>query len=106
MKELAGVSVIPDRLNVGVAGIPSDLIDWPQLEQWTNEMLSREGSSYLQEQALTAMIASKGELEILNEQEYKVLPIIKSSEIPEVLHHYVADSKYDYFVKGWKYVLN
>ncbi|RZK25550.1 MAG: glycosyl transferase [Flavobacterium sp.] len=106
MKELAGVSMIPDRLNVGVAGIPSSLINWQRLERWTKEMLDREGSSYLQEQALTAMIAADKPCVFLDQTNYKVLPVINSANIPEVLHHYVADSKYDYFVKGWTCAVN
>lgn len=105
MKELSRVSMIPDRLNVGVAGISSSLINWRQLEHWTKEMLDREGSSYLQEQALTAMIAADKPCVFLDELNYKVLPVIQSGMIPETLHHYVAEAKYDYFVKGWKAAL-
>ena len=106
MKELCKSTTIPDKLNVGVAGIPSGIIDWQQLEWWTGQLLEKEGSSYLQEQALTAMIAAKELVCFLDEKSYKVLPVIKGEQVPEVLHHYVADSKYDYFVKGWKKVLS
>jgi hypothetical protein len=105
MKELTGASEIPDKLNVGVAGIPSSKIDWEKLERWTGEMLKREGSSYLQEQALTAMIAANESYIFLDEQAYKVMPSIQGNTIPETLHHYVADSKYDCFVKGWKKII-
>jgi hypothetical protein len=103
MAELTGTLTIPERLNVGVAGIPSKEINWQELELWTDELLKKEGSSYLQEQALTAMIAAGKEYTFLDEVHYKVLPAIKGSTIPEILHHYVADAKYDYFVKGWKF---
>ncbi len=105
MKELTGVSTIPERLNVGVAGVESGKINWEQLEHWTAELLRREGSSYLQEQALTAMLAANQPYEFLEENSYKVLPNIKGEDVPEVLHHYVADSKFDYFVKGWRMAL-
>jgi len=103
MKELTGTPGIPERLNVGVAGIPSQVINWKTLEHWTGELLKREGTSYLQEQALTAMIAAKEKYTLLNASNYKVLPSITDTLIQEVLHHYVAESKYDYFVKGWKH---
>jgi len=104
MKELTGANDIPERLNVGVAGIASSTINWERLEQWTSELLKREGSSYLQEQALTAMIAANEIYTFLNADDYKVLPSINGSTIPEILHHYVAEAKYDYFVKGWKHI--
>ena len=106
MKKLAVADVIPERLNVGIAGIPSDKINWQRLEQWTGELLRQEGSSYLQEQALTAMLAANHPVQFLDERDYKVLPLIKNGQVDEVLHHYVADSKYDYFVKGWKIVFD
>jgi hypothetical protein len=102
MKDLCGANTFPERLNVGVAGIPSRLINWEQLELWTDELLKKEGSSYLQEQALTAMIAATHPHCFLDEHSYKVLPTIKEEKIPEILHHYVAEAKYDYFVKGWR----
>lgn len=101
MERLTGCS-IPERLNVGVAGMPSSMIDWHLLEDWTKTMLESEGSTYLQEQALTAMIASGQDHTFLEESSYKVLPVIDQPSVPEILHHYVAESKYDYFVKGWK----
>ncbi|RYY43569.1 MAG: glycosyl transferase [Chitinophagaceae bacterium] len=106
MKELTGASTMPERLNVGAAGLASSLIDWQKLEFWTGELLRREGSSYLQEQALTAMLAANEAYYFLNESDYKVCPAINRLTVPEILHHYVADSKYDYFVKGWKFFAN
>lgn len=104
MKELSGGVEVPSRVNVGVAGLQSDRIDWKELERWTDELLKREGSSYLQEQALTAMLATKRRSVFLDENEYKVFPRINGAAVPEILHHYVAESKYDYFVQGWKMV--
>ncbi|MDB5205610.1 MAG: glycosyl transferase family protein [Flavisolibacter sp.] len=106
MKELTATDKIPERLNVGVAGIPSKMINWERLEYWTDELLKREGSSYLQEQALTAMLAADEPTIFLDEVNYKVLPTISGPTVPEVLHHYVAEAKYDYFVKGWKFFVN
>ncbi|HEX8315422.1 MAG TPA: hypothetical protein VF609_10530, partial [Flavisolibacter sp.] len=106
MLALSGAASIPDRLNVGVAGMSSNQINWRELEHWTATMLKKEGSSYLQEQALTAMIAAGREYKFLDEDLYKVLPIIRGQHIPETLHHYVAEAKYDYFVKGWPSILS
>ncbi|RYY68270.1 MAG: glycosyl transferase [Chitinophagaceae bacterium] len=103
MKELTGASSIPERLNVGVAGLTSSAIDWQKLEFWTKELLQREGSSYLQEQAVTAMLAAGKPTRFLDEHLYKVCPSITATTVAETLHHYVANSKYDYFVKGWKF---
>ncbi len=104
MKELTDSKDFPDRLNVGVAGIQSKKIDWPKIEYWTAELMKREGTSYLQEQAITAMLAVHEDYVFLNQDEYKVLPVMTSG-INEVLHHYVADSKYDYYVNAWKRIL-
>jgi hypothetical protein len=106
MSELCQGLTIPVKVNVGIAGMPSEKIDWQKLEWWTGKLLEREGSSYLQEQALTAMIAANKTYKLLDEKSYKVLPKIQGAQISEVLHHYVAESKYDYFVKGWKHVLS
>lgn len=105
MRELTAYQELPEKVNVGVAGISSNSINWKELEQWTRIMLQKEGSSYLQEQALTAMLATKEECRFLPEAEYKVLPSILGEGVPEILHHYVAEAKYDYFVKGWKLLL-
>ena len=102
MQQLADTDKIPERLNVGVAGMSSEQISWELLESWTDELLKKEGSSYLQEQALTAMLAANVKYQILDEKRYKVLPCIEGKIISEVLHHYVAEAKYDYFVKGWR----
>jgi hypothetical protein len=102
LRQLSGVKTFPERLNVGIAGIPSSKINWDKLEYWTDELMKRDGSSYLQEQAITAMLAANENYYCLDEQDYKVLPSIEHETVPEILHHYVADAKYDYFVKGWK----
>ncbi|MEI6946651.1 hypothetical protein V9K67_05570 [Paraflavisolibacter sp. H34] len=106
MQHLCQSPHLPSRLNVGIAGIPSEKVDWKELERWTAELQRREGTHYLQEQALTAMIAAREPYTFLSEKAYKVQPVIQGDPIPEVLHHYVADSKYDYFVKGWRKIIS
>ncbi len=104
MTELAGAT-IPDKLNVGVCGLRSDAIDWDRLEYWCGAMLEREGSHYLQEQALTAMLVASTPRAAAPAAEYVVRPARKETEQPTaVLHHYVAESKAWYFRFGWRSV--
>ena len=105
LRELSGVKSFPERLNVGITWMPSSSINWNELESWNKQTIEKMGTSYLQEQALTAMIAAGNEYELLPAGTYKVMPQINSCPVNEILHHYVADSKYDYFVKGWKIAL-
>jgi hypothetical protein len=105
LRELTGTKLFPAKLNVGITGIASSLINWQELEYWTRSTLEKHGSSYLQEQGLTAMLAAKNGFQLLPRKKYKVLPEIKTEEVAETLHHYVAESKYEYFVKGWKKAL-
>lgn len=104
LAELAGGSV-PDRVNVGVCGLKSDEIDWDKLEKWCRLTLEREGSHYLQEQALTALLLSGRERLALHEVGYLVRPTATETKRPTAkLHHYVAESKAWYFRFGWRQV--
>jgi hypothetical protein len=103
MTELAGAP-IPDRFNVGICGLKSDAIDWGRLESWCGTMLEREGSHYLQEQALTAMLVAAGPRAAAPAADYIVRPTRSETERPTaVLHHYVAESKAWYFRFGWRH---
>jgi hypothetical protein len=105
MTELSGFEE-PERVNVGVCGLRSEMIDWERLETWCAIMQEREGHSYLQEQALTAMLLAGQECLRLPEAEYKVLPSMQEGRSPSaVLHHYVAQSKRPYFRHGWRHAL-
>ena len=55
---LAG-RVVPACVNVGVCGFDSDNLDWPRLESWTAELLTRHGTSYYLEQALIALLLAE-----------------------------------------------
>ena len=102
LTELAG-GPVPDRVNVGVCGLKSDDIDWNQLENWCSLTLEREGSHYLQEQALTALLVTGGDRLALSKSEYVVRPTATETKHPTVaLHHYVAESKAWYFRFGWQ----
>ncbi len=105
MTELAGAP-IPERLNVGVCGLRSDAIDWDRLEAWCRNLLEREGSHYLQEQALTAMLLAGGPRAAAPAEQYVVRPSRSETEGPTAaLHHYVAESKTWYFRFGWRKTL-
>ena len=105
LQSLAGTNDFPSKLNVGITGIPSSSIDWDKMEFWIGDSIDKYGKSYLQEQGLTAALAARHGYLLLPEESYKVMPIVSQNYPPEILHHYVADSKFDYFVKGWKKVL-
>jgi hypothetical protein len=104
LRELAG-GPVPDRVNVGVCGLRSDDIDWDRLEAWCRATLDREGSHYLQEQALTALLLAGRDRVALDETEYVVRPSRDESRRPRAaLHHYVAEAKAWYFRYGWQTV--
>ncbi len=103
MTELAGGD-IPDRLNVGICGLCSDKIDWDRLEDWCRVLIEREGTSYYQEQALTALLMANASCVVAPAAEYVVLPDKEEGKNPKaILHHYVADSKSSYFRYGWRH---
>jgi hypothetical protein len=101
MSDLAGAA-IPERLNVGLIGLRSEAIDWERLEHWCGTMIEREGTHYLHEQALTAMLVAGGPRSAAPAEDYVVRPTRAETERPTAaLHHYVAESKAWYFRFGW-----
>lgn len=102
MGELAR-GAVPDRMNVGLYGLHGADVDFDYLEHCCQEMLSREGTNYLQEQALTALLVSGQAAQELSVDDYVVLPDLAEGRSPTAsLHHYVAQSKRSYFQHGWK----
>jgi len=102
MSELVNAP-IPRRLNVGICGLNSETIDWNRLETWCNVMLHREGSHYLQEQAIVAMLMANQPRAVAPASEYVVQPSRAETKHPTAaLHHYVAESKAWYFRFGWR----
>ena len=105
MTKLVGASE-PERVNVGICGLQSEMIDWERLEYWCRVMLEEEGPNYLQEQALTALLLAGQDCLRLPEDNYKVQPSLAEGKNPSaILHHYVAHSKRSYFQNGWRRVL-
>jgi hypothetical protein len=103
LEELAG-GPVPDRVNVGACGLRSDAIDWDRLEYGCRVTLEREGSHYLQEQALTAVFLAGRQCDVLPADEYVVRPTRAEARCPRAaLHHYVAESKAWYFRDAWRH---
>lgn len=105
---LAGLAgrPVPAHVNVGVCGLRSDAIDWPQLEAWCAELLRRHGTSYYLEQALVALWLSRTPAQRLLADEYRLLPDESECRSPRaVLHHYVDQSKRSYFRHAWREAL-
>lgn len=104
LARLAGAPV-PDRVNVGACGLRSDAVDWDRLEYGCRVTLEEEGSHYLQEQALTAVLLAGRECAALPADEYVVRPDRAEARRPRAaLHHYVAESKAWYFRDAWRTV--
>jgi hypothetical protein len=107
MNELAGGRDIPARINSGLYALHGPSIDWDHLEYWCRTQMEREGTNYLQEQALTALLLAQASAEALPAADYIVLPSLAEGRAPTaVLHHYVAHSKRSYFQHGWRHVLD
>lgn len=103
MEQLCG-SPITKKLNVGLIGFNSSIIDWDKIEHWIQVLENEEGTSYFLEQALTAMVVSTSDGEVrLPLEEYIVNPSQQQVEYKlGTLHHYVDLSKKPYFVSAWK----
>ena len=102
LKELTGCT-LPEKINVGVCGLQSETIDWDKLEYWCTMQIEREGTHYVQEQALTAMLMTSTPRVALPKERYICCPS-KESVLDKrgVLHHYVAESKSWYYQFAWK----
>jgi hypothetical protein len=104
--ELLAGAPLPARLNVGLCGLRSDQLDWPQLEAWTTELQRCEHTNYYLEQALVAMLAATEPCVAVPESDYITLPDRAEVVAPRaVMHHYVATAKRWYFRYGWRHVL-
>lgn len=105
MEQFAGNTIIPN-LNVGAIGLKSESIDWDKLETWIAQLEEKEGTNYLLEQALSAMLVAGDEPIIADKKDYIVMPERNEVEHPSAtLHHYVAGSKEWYYKKAWQQVI-
>lgn len=104
-KTLTSLTKTPmlERVNAGITGLNSDLIDWDQLEFWCKSLVEKDGLQYFLEQTLTAMYFSVYPSCAAPEEDYIVFPAREEVIEPRaVLHHYVAETKVWYFQFGWK----
>ncbi len=103
MERLAGAP-IPPRVNVGLCGLRSETLNWPELEAWCAELIAREKTSYYLEQALVAMLAARAQrCAVAPAADYVTKPDRAEVLAPRaVMHHYVAESKRWYFRHGWR----
>lgn len=105
MAELAGAP-IPPLVNVGLAGLQSDRIDWEQLEFWCRRLIETRGASYYLEQALVAMLAAGRSCAVAPAGDYLLAPNETECRAPTaVMHHYVAASKRGYFRQAWRRIV-
>jgi len=105
MEELAGDKINPN-INVGAAGLKSEDINWDKLEHWVKTLEEKEGTSYLLEQALTAMLVAGKETLIADKDAYVVMPGKNEVENPNAtLYHYVDAAKEWYYKKAWKIII-
>ncbi len=94
---------LADLVNVGLTGLRSDELDWDRLEAWTAALHAAEGTSYYLEQALIAMLVAGRPCVVAPAADYLTLPRPPETQEPAaVMHHYVADSKRDYFRRCWR----
>jgi hypothetical protein len=90
-------------VNVGLCGLLSESLDWEKLEWWCARLLQAEGSHYLLEQALTALLLTGQSCAIAPAHEYVTLPDKDEIFFPTAaMHHYVAGSKRWYFREAWR----
>jgi len=105
MEQLTGNTIIPN-LNVGAIGLKSESIAWDKLESWIAKLEEKEGTNYLLEQALSAMLVANDNPVIADKKDYIVMPERSEVEHPSAtLHHYVADSKEWYYKRAWQQVI-
>lgn len=95
---------IHDRINIGIFGLNSEKIDFPQLEIWLTSLLEYEPAPYNMTQGITSMMLAGVDCQVAPKDEYIVLPPREEVENPEAtLHHFVAESREWYYEWGWKH---
>ncbi|MEM9938490.1 MAG: glycosyl transferase [Pseudomonadota bacterium] len=94
---------VPERINVGLYALFGPDIDWQKVELWCHDQIRELGTSYLQEQGLTAQVLALHGPRALPDSEYVVKPDLAEGFAPTgALHHYVAEAKRAYFQFGWQ----
>jgi hypothetical protein len=105
LAELAGCAV-SERINTGLLGLHSEAIDWDQMEYWCDQLISRAGTHYFQEQALVAMLLAGQPHDFAPIYDYVTYPRGPETEqCQAVMHHYVAESKRPYLRSNWRKIV-
>jgi hypothetical protein len=105
MNELAGRPVA-DLVNVGLTGLNGGELDWERLESWCATLIARERTNYYLEQALVALLVAGRPCTVAPAADYVTLPVAPEARACRaVMHHYVANSKRDYFQRNWRVAL-
>ena len=87
LEKLAG-SPLPQRVNVGLCGLRSDSLDWEKIEGWSARLIQAEGSHYLLEQALVALLLAGKSCAVAPATDYLTLPTREETLSPSaVMHH-------------------
>lgn len=103
LSTLAGRTV-HRQVNSGLYYRKVDTIDWQFLEESARHILNRFGYSYFIEQALAALLLAR-EGAVPLDDSYIVLPNPDECRQPtKILHHYVNQSRWAFYVNGWKAV--
>lgn len=102
MEKLTGAP-IPRDINVGITGLPSEILDWEELESWCRDLITREKTNYYLEQALVAMLCATKSFTQLCLARYITGPSNQQVLSGEgVMQHYVDLSKKEYFRTAWR----
>lgn len=96
---------IPSSLNSGIFGFNSAAIDWTRLEHWAQTLLHEEGSRYLMEQGLSAMLIAGNRYVEFPNSEYRLCPDVAEASAPvAVMHHYAGHTRPLMFRYGWRHI--
>jgi hypothetical protein len=104
MESLCG-HPIPEKVNIGIWGLPPASLDWDRIEAWLGEFVKTAGLHYNITQALSAMHIAAGPRVCAPSHDYVVAPSREGTMTPKcVLQHYVAESKDWYFRYAWRHI--
>ena len=96
---------IPSSLNSGLFGFNSTAINWTRLEHWAQTLLEKEGSRYLMEQAMSAMLIAGNPYVEFPNSEYRLCPDVAEASAPmAVMHHYAGHTRPLMFRYGWRHI--
>ncbi|MEO6873554.1 MAG: glycosyl transferase [Opitutaceae bacterium] len=107
LMERLAAAPLPSLVNVGLCGLRSETLDWPEIEAWCAELITREKTNYYLEQAIVAMLVARTQpCAIAPRLDYLTNPSRAEGRAPTaIMHHYVAESKRSYFRDAWRLVL-